>query len=105
MESKKYDYFCRNGLNDFDYLNLLNKKEFISNKLKSFYENDLYNQRNRLAHNTLSYQENLPSLKTLVNEDDSSRNYFRYFATLILIDNIFIYLYKEFRRTLDECNY
>lgn len=102
---KKYDYFCRNGLNDFDYLNLLNKKEFISNKLKSFYENDLYNQRNRLAHNTLSYQENLPSLKTLVNEDDSSRNYFRYFATLILIDNIFIYLYKEFRRTLDECNY
>lgn len=62
----------------------------------------LYNQRNRYAHNTLSYQQNLPTLKTLEKEDEESRNYFVWFAILLLIDEISIELYSEYKRLLSE---
>ena len=54
----------------------------------------LYKQRNRIAHNTLSYQQNLPDFNVLRSEKEYSRNYFLWFAILLLIDNIFIELYK-----------
>lgn len=50
----------------------------------------LYKQRN----NTLSYQQNLPDFNVLRSEKEYSRNYFLWFAILLLIDNIFIELYK-----------
>jgi len=67
-----------------------------SYSLKDIYENHLYKKRNRIAHNTKSYQQNLPTLKTLVDDKYKYDNYFLYFAILILIDNIFIHLYKEY---------
>lgn len=70
--------------------------------LKSIYEEHLYKRRNKIAHNTQSYQQNLPTLKTLINEKYKYENYFVYFATLILIDNIFIVLYKEYLQTLQD---
>lgn len=65
----------------------------------------LYNQRNRFAHNTLSYQQNLPTLKTLEKENDESRNYFVWFAILLLIDRIFIEQYSEYKKLLKETVY
>jgi hypothetical protein len=62
----------------------------------------LYNHRNRCAHNLLSYQENLPTLKTLFNANYKYDNYFVRFAILILIDKIFIELYKRYRNVLEE---
>ena len=62
--------------------------------LKKIYDNHLYKHRNRIAHNTLAYQQNLPTLKTLTNENYKFENYFLWFAILILIDKIFIELYK-----------
>lgn len=62
----------------------------------------LYNHRNRCAHNTLSYQENLPTLKTLFNMNFKDDNYFVRFGLLILIDNIFIELYKKYIEVLRE---
>ncbi|MEQ7194266.1 hypothetical protein [Enterococcus avium] len=69
-------------------------------RLKEKYEK-LYTQRNKLAHNTSSYQQNLPTLKTLINEDDESRNYFVWFSLLLLIDNIFIEMYKIYQDGLE----
>lgn len=101
---EKKDKDTEQGYNE--RLKEYNKKytRYIKNKehnLKSKYEN-MYSQRNRLAHNTLSYQQNLPSLDKLVNETQESRNYFIWFGILTLIDNIFIELYRHYQDFLKE---
>ena len=70
--------------------------------LKNIYENHLYKNRNRIAHNTKSYQQNLPTLKTLMDKNYKYENYFLYFAVLILIDNIFIHLYKNYLTIIED---
>ena len=74
----------------------LNKSEnLLENKIMDEYS-ALYNERNRIAHNTLSYQQNLPDFNVLRDETKYSRNYFLWFAILLLIDNIFIEIYKKY---------
>jgi hypothetical protein len=70
--------------------------------LIQIYENHLYKHRNRVAHNTLSYQQNLPTLKTLIHENYKYENYFIYFSILILIDKTFIELYKKYLDSLEN---
>ena len=70
--------------------------------LKHIYESHLYKHRNRVAHNTNSYQQNLPTLKTLVNENYKYENYFLWFAILVLIDNIFIELFKKYLTVIED---
>jgi len=62
----------------------------------------LYKHRNRCAHNTLSYQENLPSFKSLHIADFKYDNYFVRFAILILIDTIVVNLFKKYQQLLAE---
>lgn len=64
--------------------------------LEEIYVDHLYRNRNRVAHNTLSYQQNLPTLDTLIGENYKYDNYFIYFSILILIDNIFIKLFDRY---------
>ena len=70
--------------------------------LKYVYVNHLYKHRNRIAHNTYSYQQNLPTLKTLANENYKYENYFLWFAILVLIDEIFIELYAKYLKVLED---
>jgi hypothetical protein len=70
------------------------------NVLQDKYE-VLYKHRNRIAHNTQSYQQNLPTLKTLMSEDYRYENYFIYFSILILIDKVFIELYKKYLSAIE----
>lgn len=74
---------------------LINGNGFFENKLKDIYDK-VYRHRNRCAHNTLSYQENLPTLKTLSDEDYIYENFFLRYAILILIDKITITLYNKY---------
>lgn len=60
---------------------------------------ELYNQRNRCAHNTLSYQDNLPSFKTL-ERGKFYGNYFVWYALLLLLDKIFMDLFYEYEKCL-----
>lgn len=69
---------------------------FSDSGLKSWYTEGLYKHRNRIAHNTSSYQQNLPTLKTLIHDRYRYENYFLYFFILMLIDEIFLELYSEF---------
>ena len=69
--------------------------------LKIIYEGYLYRQRNRIAHNTVSYQQNLPTLKTLVDANYIYENYFLYFSILILIDKIFVELFKKYLNAIN----
>ena len=70
--------------------------------LQKIYKDYLYKHRNSIAHNTKSYQQNLPTLKTLENPNFKYENYFVWFAILILIDEIFIELYGKYLKTFDE---
>lgn len=56
----------------------------------------VYKHRNRCAHNTVSYQQNLPSLEKLQDKDYIFENYFVRFAILIIIDKMFVLLFKKY---------
>lgn len=78
-----------------------NKNLFIGN-LQEYYNNVVYRHRNRCAHNLKSYQNNLPTLKTLVNPNYEYENYFHMFSVLMLLDEIYIALYKEYLNLLND---
>lgn len=75
---------------------------FSDNQLKEIYEKRLYKQRNRIAHNTFSYQQNLLTLKTLIEDDYKYQNYFTYFSLLMLIDKVFTGLYKKYLEVIER---
>lgn len=88
-----------------DENSLFTNKSSLSNKefdLIEIYLEHLYKHRNRVAHNTFSYQQNLPTLNTLIQENYKYNNYFLYFFILILIDNIFIDLYKKYLEAVEN---
>lgn len=60
------------------------------------YTNVVYNHRNRCAHNLSSFQSNLPTLKTLIEEGFVFDNYYYRFSILLLLDEIFMRLYKVY---------
>lgn len=78
-----------------------NSKLFSCNKLESLYKEHLYKNRNRIAHNTKCYQHNLPTFNVLQSENYDNENYFIWFSVLILIDHIFMELYKVYLENLE----
>lgn len=64
--------------------------------MQKVFEQAVYQFRNQCAHNTQSYQNNLPTLKTLVYPYYRYCNYFVRFFMLVLIDDIFRYLYGAY---------
>lgn len=100
---KKYNQFLETWSNidenhfavndNLFHLNNIKNKDY---PLKKIYEKHLYKNRNRIAHNTLSYQQNLPTLKVLENNEYKYENYFLWFSILILIDKLQIELYNQY---------
>lgn len=96
----------------FDFKEILGsvKKNYIASEseifsdpnLKSWYTDHLYRHRNRIAHNVSSYQQNLPTLKTLMDVQYKYENYFLFFFILTLIDKIFIELHGKFLHVSNE---
>ncbi len=70
--------------------------------MRDKFETLVYAHRNRCAHNTLSYQINKPDLGILASSENSFCNYFFRFAILVLIDEIFISLYKKYIELQEE---
>ena len=66
--------------------------------LENIYADVVYKHRNRCAHNTTSYQENLPAFDSLAQDDYQLCSYYFRFAILLLIDGIFRHLYQEYRK-------
>lgn len=63
----------------------------------------LYKHRNRCAHNTLSYQNNIPTFQELNNEIvQRYYNIFLFITILIVIDNLFMQVYKKYRNVLSR---
>lgn len=76
-----------------------------STSLSDIFTDHIYKYRNRCAHNTLSYQQNLPTLKALESGDYNYDNYFLWFATLVLIDTIFVELFKIYNELISNAIY
>lgn len=76
----------------------------LGNVLQKFYEDVVYAHRNRCAHNTSSYQPNLPTLSTLASMANAEQNYFYRFTVLVIIDEVFQRLYKRYTglKEMDE---
>lgn len=83
---------------------LFTRRENLSEKDFCIFEayEKLYKYRNRCAHNLLSYQNNLPTLGILNSDDYKYENWFIRFFILILIDEIFISLYREYTKFVFE---
>lgn len=64
--------------------------------LRRHYTTLVYKHRNRCAHNTLSYQVNKPDLSVLSSAEYGYHSYFFRYALVILIDEIFIRLFKKY---------
>lgn len=67
------DFLESKLIKETQYLN--NSNNLLENIIQEKYD-EIYKQRNRLAHNTQSYQQNLPDFKMLSIEKEYSRNYF-----------------------------
>lgn len=58
--------------------------------------------RNRCAHNTTSFQQNLPALDNLQKKEYILENYFVRFALLMIIDKVFVALFKKYLEQMPE---
>lgn len=74
----------------------------LQSSLKDRYESIVYKHRNRCAHNTLSYQANKPDLNVISDSDYDYHNYFFRYAMIVVVDNIFISLYKKLIEVIPE---
>lgn len=79
------------------------KKNLLQNPLKQAYE-CLYNSRNRYAHNTLSYQRNMPSFVNMSIYKSEHNSFYVWFFLLILLDKAFVHLYDTYFSILEENN-
>ena len=72
----------------------------LGKELQELYTDYVYAQRNRCAHNLVSYQNNLPTLRSLIDENYKYNNYYLPFSVLVLLDEIFVRLYKAYQNSL-----
>ena len=56
----------------------------------------MFEHRNRCAHNTRSYQHNLPALQNMSEKGFVFENYFLHFTVLIVIDKVIICLFRKY---------
>lgn len=68
--------------------------------MRQVFDNSVYRYRNQCAHNTQSYQSNIPTMETLLSLEYRYANYFIRFFVLVLVDDIFRYLYGEYKRRM-----
>lgn len=76
---------------------ILSDKEFLGSALQENYLHLVFEHRNRTAHNTASYMKDVPSLNTLADKGYVYKNYFFRFAILLLIDEVFVRMFKRYR--------
>ncbi len=92
--------FYKSNWNDIYDDGILTKESLFSSRMHDYYTNIVYKHRNRCAHNLTSYQENLPTLATIISDTYKYENYFFRVSIIILIDEIFIRLFNKYKAEL-----
>lgn len=98
VDLQNYHVQCQKLIRGGDVV--VNNKDSFSlfgGKMIGLYERLVYQHRNRIAHNTISYQQNLPALETLSDKNYYQYNYFFRFAIILVIDEVFLRLYRAFQ--------
>lgn len=80
----------------------ITQKQLLDGELICYHRESVYKHRNACAHNTISYQKNLPTLNTLRISDYKKSNYFFRFTLLILIDEVFVRTYQYYNKRLQR---
>lgn len=79
---------------------LFGEKKVCGKTIKDIYVDKLYRQRNKNAHNTSSYQTNVPSFSQLSDKESFYDNYYIYFYLLALIDGMIRILFEEWCKNI-----
>lgn len=102
-QNKEFNFYKSNYINKININQIGQNKQkgtktyqLFQSVLKDMFEEVVYKHRNRCAHNTLSYQLNKPSLEILAGCEYEFHNYFFRYSILVLIDSIFILLFKKY---------
>lgn len=98
-EQQKYNNYKTMWIDMTEYV-YADGDTLFGSELQDLYTDYVYAQRNRCAHNLVSYQNNLPTLKTLIDKNYIYNNYYLHFSILILLDEIFVRLYKKYQAVL-----
>lgn len=91
---RDYEVFVNNIEVEISEKEIALDNHLLNDGTREIYEK-LYRNRNRLAHNTPSYQQNLPKFQILEDEKFGYNNYFVWFYILVVIDRIMVNLYKK----------
>lgn len=95
-EERDYSFFRDHAHGLFKGPSFMNQKSGLMDaNLQRYYRTVVYEHRNRCAHNTTSYQKNLPTLAMLRDPIYPYQNYFYRFAFLLLLDEIYMGLYRK----------
>lgn len=91
-EYHRYEIFVKTWKPD----HFAKSNQLLGGNIEKVYD-ALYKQRNRCAHNTASYQQDMLTLTEMQESQMMNCNYFSYFAILLLLDKVFIESYRMFR--------
>lgn len=95
-EERDYAFFRDYAHGLFKGIAFMNQKSgLMDSNLQRYYRTVVYEHRNRCAHNTTSYQKNLPTLAMLRDPKYPYQNYFYRIAFLLLLDEIYMGLYRK----------
>lgn len=72
----------------------------LGGKMQQLYHDIVFVHRNRCAHNTISYQQNLPTFDVMNKPEYLLENYFLRFIILIIIDEILMAAYRFYLKSL-----
>ncbi len=110
---RKYDEY-KELITDVDKKWIMNNKQLLTNEdnislearrktfnlgLQGLFKKYVFVERNRCAHNTRSYQHNLPSIKEMVSPEHKLQNYFLFMSIIILLDEIYRKLFETYLGT------
>jgi len=87
---------------DFSKWNYAVGDMLLSKELQDLYTGVVYEHRNRCAHNLVSIQKNLPTLRTLEEPGFVYDNYYFRFGMLVLIDEVFVRLFRRFLGAMEK---
>lgn len=87
------------GIKKISKDNFAQGKTLSSGPFDSFY-NGLFKQRNKCAHNTASYLQDMITLREMKDKFYPYKNYFTYFALLLLLDKVFISAYGKYVKAI-----
>lgn len=107
LKRKEYNFFIKDSdfINSQEFIVMNNSSVHLlkpKSEAQRRFENVVYRHRNRCAHNTMSYQDNLPTLKELKDSSFLYKTYLFRFYLINMLDQVYIRLYQRYAQLLED---